>query len=81
MVRIDNGSEFISAEFSSMLVEQGIGREFTSVDGPKANGKVERRIAHIESTAMATQREFPNHFPDLEFPEKAVDYGKIWPEA
>lgn len=34
----DSGTEFVNEEFQATLVEHAIGRELTSVDGPKLNG-------------------------------------------
>ena len=46
-VLTDNGTEWVNEDFRTMLVDLGIGRELTAVDGPKSNGRVERRIALV----------------------------------
>ena len=64
-----------------MLTELNIKRELTPVDGAKRNGHVERKLALITEGARAAWLEFPRHFPDLQFPRKALIWDKIWPEA
>ena len=64
-----------------MLVVLGIARELTVVDGPKSNGRVERRIALVSEGAKAAFVEFPNQFPGITFPARTKSYAAIWPEA
>ena len=64
-----------------MLTELNIKRELTPVDCAKRNGRVERKLALITEGARAAWLEFPRHFPDLQFPRKALIWDKIWPEA
>ena len=52
-LRTYNGTEFYNEPFANLLVQYGIRREFTSVDGPKRNGRVERRIALVKEGARA----------------------------
>ena len=52
-LRTDNGTEFVNTLFANLLVQYGIRREFTSVDGPKRNGRVEWRIALVKEGARA----------------------------
>ena len=47
-LRTDHGTEFVNEPFANLLVQYGIRREFTSVDRPKRNGCVERRIALVK---------------------------------
>ena len=80
-LRTDNGTEFVNEPFSNLLVQYGIRREFTSVDGPKRNGRVERRIALVKEGARAAWLGFPRLFPDVRFPSRTKHYPAVWPEA
>ena len=51
VLRTDNGTEFVNVHFDNLLAKHGIRREFTSVDGPKRNGRVERRITLVKEGA------------------------------
>ena len=64
-----------------MLVDLGIARELTAVNGPKSNGRLERRIALFLEGAKAAFVEFPNQFPDITFLARTKSYAAIWPEA
>ena len=75
--RFDNGHEFTNAEFRKLLTKLGIAVEYTPVDGAKRNGRVERKLAMIVEGAKAAWLEFPRHFPDLEFPNKVVEWTTI----
>ena len=81
MISFDNGSEFTNAEFRKLLTGLGIAVEYTPVDGAKRNSRVERKLALIAEGAKAAWLEFPRHFPDSEFPNKALEWTAIWPEA
>ena len=80
-LRTDNGTEFVNKPFANLLVQYGIRHEFTSVDGPKRNGHVERRIALVKEGARAAWLWFPRLFPDVRFPSRAMLYSAVWPEA
>ena len=80
-LRTDNGTELVNEPFATLLVKYGIRREFTSVDGPKRNGRVERRIALFKEGARAAWMGFPRLFPDARFPSRAMHYSAVWPEA
>eukprot|EP00752_Nemacystus_decipiens_P015776 g14086.t1 len=80
-VLTDNGNEFTNAEFRRQLVEQGSTLELTSVDGPKSNGQVERRIALVMEGARAAWLGFKTLFPGIIFPPLAYSYQNIWPES
>ena len=80
-LRTDNGTEIVNEPLANLLVHYGIRREFTSVDGPKRNGRVERRIALVKKGARAAWLEFPRLFPDVWFPSRAMHYFAVWPEA
>ena len=79
--RTDNGTEFVNKPFANLLVQYGIRRKFTSVDGPKRNGRVERRIALVKEGARAAWLGFPRLYPDVRFPSRAMHYSAVWPEA
>ena len=46
-LRTDNASEFPNTEFQRLMVDNSIRREFTSVDGPKRNGRPERKLGLV----------------------------------
>ena len=79
--RTDNGTEFVNEPFANLLVQYGIRREFTSVDGPKRDGRVERRIALVKERARAAWLGFPHLFSDERFLSRAMHYSAVWPEA
>ena len=60
-----------------MLVDLSIARELTAVDGPKRNGRVERRISLVSEGAKVAFVEFPNQFPDITFPARTKSYAAI----
>ena len=80
-LRTDNGTEFVNEIFANLLVQYGVRREFTSVDGPKRNGRVERRIALVKEGARAAWLRFPRLFPDVRFSSRAMHYSAVWPAA
>ena len=80
-VLTDNGTEWVNEDVRTTLVDLGIARELTAVDGPKSNGHVERRIALVSEGAKSAFVEFPNQFPDITFPARTKSYAAIWPEA
>ena len=81
IARFDNGHEFINAEFRKLLTELGIAVEYTPVDGEKGNGGVERKLVLIAESAKVAWLEFPRYFPDLGFPNKALEWTTIEPKA
>ena len=80
-LRTDSGTEFVNEPFSNLLFQYVDRREFSSVDGPKRNGRVERRIALVKEGARAAWLGFPRPFPDVRFPSRAMHYSAVWPEA
>ena len=80
-LRSDNGTEFVNEPFANLLVQYGIRREFTSVDGPKRYGRVERRIALVKEGARTAWLGFPRLFPDVRVPSRAMHYSAVWLEA
>ena len=80
-LRTDNGLEFVNDGFKDMLTELKLKRELTPVDDAKRSARVERKLALITEGARAAWTEFPRHFPDLQFPRKALIWDKIWPEG
>ena len=80
-LRTDNGTDFVKEHFANFLVQYGVRREFTSVDGPKRNGRVERQIALVKEGARAVYLRFPRLFPDVRFPSRAMHYSAVWPET
>ena len=67
-VLTDNSTEWVNEDFRTMLVDLVIARELTAVDGPKSNGRVERRIALVSEGAKAAFVEFRTNSPTLLFP-------------
>ena len=53
-VLTDNGTEWVNEDFRTMLVDLGIARELTAVDGPNSNNRVERRITLVSEGGKAT---------------------------
>ena len=80
-LRTDNGTEFVNEPSANLLAEHGIRREFISVDGPKRNGRVKRRIALVKEGARAAWLGFPRLFPDVRLPSRALHYSAVWPVA
>ena len=80
-VLTDNGPECVNEDFRTTLVDLGIARELTAVDGPKRNGHVERRTTLVSEGTKSAFVEFPNQFPDISFPARTISYAAIWPEA
>ena len=80
-LRTDNGTEFVNDPFANLQAKHGIRREFTSVDGPKRNGRVKRRIALVKKGARAAWLGFPRLFPDVRLPSRAMHYSAVWSEA
>ena len=80
-LRTDNGTEFVNEPSANLLAEHGIRREFTSVDGPKRNGRVQRRIPLVKEGTRAAWLGFLRLFPDVRFPSRALHYSAVWPEA
>ena len=76
-VLTDNGTEWVNEDFRTMLVDLGIARELTVVDGPKSNGRVDRRIALVSEGAKAAFVEFSNQFPDITFPARTKSYAAM----
>ena len=76
-LRTDNGTEFVNEPFANLLVQYDIRREFASVDGPKRNGRVERRIALVKKGARAAWLGFSRLFPDVRFPSRAMHYSAV----
>ena len=81
IARFEIGHEFTNAEFRKLLTELGIAVEYDPVDGAKRNGRVERKLAVVTEGAKVAWLEFSRHFPDLELPNKALEWTAIWPEA
>ena len=80
-LRTDNGPEFTNRKFQKLMTDNNIHPELTSVDGPKRNGRVERKLALVAEGGIAAFLEFQLMFEGVEFPTKALDYGRKWPEA
>ena len=78
VVRSDNGSsEFNQGEFGQLCREINIKQEFTTADSPEYNGVAERRLAMIESAALAAKIQASELFPGFDIPEKPW----LWAEA
>ena len=79
--RTDNASKFTNTEFPRPMVDNNIRREFTSVDGPKRNWRVERKLALVAEGGHAAILEFQTMFDGEEFPFKALNYDRTWQET
>ena len=64
----DNCTEWVNDDFQTILVDLGIAREMTAGDGPKSNGRVERRIALVSGGARRHLWSFRTNYPTLLFP-------------
>ena len=67
-IRSDNGTEFTNQEVVALLNDRGIRREYRSVNSPKHDGAVERRIAMTLELAMASCLEPLRIFSDAKMP-------------
>ena len=63
------------------MTDNNIRPEYTSVDGSKRNGRVERKLALVAEGGMAAFLGFQLVFEGVDIPVKALDYGRTWPEA
>ena len=63
------------------MVDNIIRREFTSIDGLKRNGRVERNLALVVKGLHAALLQSQTMFDGVEFPAKALSYKRTWPEA
>lgn len=79
-LRTDNGLELTNKEFLKLMADNNIRREYKSADGPKGSGQVERELALAER-GMAVFLEFQLILDGVELPAKALDDGRMWPEA
>ena len=73
----DNCTEWVNDDFQTMLVDLGIAREMTAGDGPKSNGRVERRITLVSGRGKAAFVEFPNQFHDITVSPRTKVYAAI----
>ena len=80
-LRTDNGPEFINSEFKKVTSGNNACREYTSVHCPKRNGRVQRKLAFVAQGRISAILEFQLMFEGVEFSAKALDYGRMWPEA
>jgi hypothetical protein len=64
MLRTDNGSEFMAAEFMSYCADEGVQRHYSAPYSPQQNGVVERRNQTVVGMAQALlkQRGIPAVF-------------------
>ena len=68
-VRSDNGGEFHpDGPFGDLCRERGIRQQFSCAMSPEQNGVVERALAIIEATAMASRIQARELFPGIEIP-------------
>ena len=65
-LRKDNAFEFTNTEFHMSMVDHNIRREFKSVDGPKRNDRVERKLAPVADCYHVVVMEFQTMFDDVE---------------
>ena len=80
-LRTDHASEFMNNEFQRLMTDNSILREFTSVNGPKRKGRVERKLAPAAEGGVAAFLEFQTMCEGVQFPAKALNYDRMWPEA
>ena len=63
------------------MTDNNIRPEYTSVDGSKRNGRVERKLALAAEGEMATFLGFQLMFEGVKIPAKALDHGRTCPDA
>ena len=80
-LRTDNDFDVTNKEFETMISDNNIRRECTSVEGPKRSGRVERKLALVAEGGMAAFLEFQLVFDGVDFSAKTLDCGRTWPEA
>ena len=80
-LRTDNASEFTNTEFQRLMVENNIRREITSVDDPLHNGWVERKLALVAEGGRTAFLNFQTIFDGADFPAKALNDERAWPEV
>ena len=80
-LRTDNGPEFTNRKFQKLMTDNNIHPELTSVDGPKRNGRVERKLALVAEGGIAAFLEFQLMLEAVEFPVKTLDFARTWPDA
>ena len=78
---LTTGRALLTNLLINLLVQYGIRREFTSVDGSKRNGRMERRIVLVKEGARAAWLGLPRLFPNVRFPSRAMHYSAVWPGA
>ena len=63
-LRSDNPKEYVSEQFQSFMLENGILHQTSCVDTPAQNGVAERKNRHILETtkALLFQMHAPKHF-------------------
>ena len=63
-LRSDNAKEYVSEQFQSFMLQNGIFHQISCVDTPSQNGVAERKNRHILETARALlfQMKVPKHF-------------------
>ena len=70
-----------STKFRRLMVDNTIRRDYKSVDGPKSNRRVERRLALVAEAGRAAFLEIQTMLDGGEIPPKALNYEPRWPEA
>ena len=76
-----NTSEFINSEFQRLMTDNSIRREFTPIDGPKRNGRVERWLVLVAGGGISAFLEFQTMFEGVQVSATALNYDRMWPET
>ena len=63
------------------MVDNNIRLGFTSVDGLNHNGRVEWNLALVTEGGRAAILECQVMVDCVQFPAKALNYGRTWPES
>ena len=82
--RMDNGSEFLSREFTSFCDDAGIRREYTAPGTPQQNAVVENAIWRVMKAGHAARREALRLFPSAgitRVPHLNENLDTLWLEA
>lgn len=80
-LRTDNASEFTNNESQGLRADRNLRRDLVSVDGPKRDGRVNWKLAHVSEGGTAAFLVFQTMFNGVGFPAKALYYERTWLKA
>lgn len=77
----ENSFEFTKKEFQTLISDNSIRREYTTVDGPKSNKWAEQKLVLVVERRMAAFLVFHLMFDGVELPARSYTYVRTWSEA